>query len=178
MSLDPWNTFQRDQAKKRLEERFELLSHYVNQKTKIKVRNPRCGHVFESKGANLINRGVECPICNREQKSQKMRGFNQERTDIHHEWLKGKGKHFESYYRRVRAVTRKLYRKNKEIINPRNLPLGRSGTPGTYQVDHIRSVKECFLQDVPVEECAALENLQVITWEENLDRRDMSLQGK
>lgn len=180
-SLAERNFRQKKQAYQKIQERLVVLTpfeKYINQRQKIKVKNPKCGHIFESRAGNLANAKTECPVCNTEKKRERLRNLNQERTNSHHEWLKSEGKHFEVYYRLVRALTRKAYRENKETINPEDLPLGRCGTPNTYQVDHILSIKHCFLESISAEECSALENLQVIPWEENLNRRDMTLQGK
>jgi hypothetical protein len=173
--MTPSNLKQHFRARKKIEARFQILSDYQNQQDKVKVRNPRCGHVFESRACNLVNRKVECPVCNREKKIQRCHENNQKAHEVFQEIF---GEEYKGYLKKVRALTRKAYREHQEKINPSDLLIGRAGTKNAHHIDHIRSIKECYLEDVPAEECAALENLQVIPWEENLNRRDMTLQGK
>ena len=65
---------------------------------------------------------------------------------------------FRNYAYVVRLLTRKIYRKYKEIINPNNLPISQT----EYQIDHIRSVIQCFIDGFSPEDCANYKNLQVI----------------
>ena len=171
--MTPWNKKQHLKAKAKIETKFEILSSYSSQNDKIKVRNPRCGHIFESRAANLTNRKIECPVCNLEIKRKRCFTNNQKR---HEDSIRSLSEYLQ-YERKVRIATRKIHQTHKQIINPKNLPIGRSGEDGAHQLDHIKSIKECYLQNIPAQECASLENLQVITWEENLERRDMRLQG-
>lgn len=50
---------------------------------------------------------------------------------------------------------------------------GRAGINGAYQVDHIISIKDGFLNDIPEELIADISNLQFITWEENIRKREI-----
>ena len=79
------------------------------------------------------------------------------------EWLE--------YNCKARNASEKTYRKHKHILNPDNLPRGKMGVSGAYQLDHIKPLRQCFDEGMPVEKSAALENLQFISWEDNLSRR-------
>ena len=76
------------------------------------------------------------------------------------------------YRNRVSARTRRVYRENKEELNPFNLPLGKCGIEGAHQIDHIISVREGFEKRIPVEIISAKENLRIIPWLENLRKYD------
>lgn len=80
-------------------------------------------------------------------------------------------KEYTKYSRKVRRLTESIYAKYKEILNPKSYPRTLCGVPGGYQLDHILSVRECFDAGIPIEECARLENLQMIPWEKNLKKR-------
>ena len=74
---------------------------------------------------------------------------------------------FKKYRNRIAVRTRKTYNEFKEIINPMDLPLGKAGIVGAHHVDHIMSVKEAFIYNVPIEMVSSKENLRVIPWKEN-----------
>ena len=69
------------------------------------------------------------------------------------------------YRNDARNLTAKNYRKYKKTINPMNLPRGRG--EGKYHLDHIIPVLYGFLNDIPVEQIASVDNLQMLTDEEN-----------
>lgn len=171
--MTPWNKKQQENCIKRIETRFIILGEYKGQQIPLRVQNKECDHIFKSRPTNLVNRNVNCPVCNLEIKRKRCFTNNQRR---HEDSIRNLPEYLQ-YERKVRIATRKIHQTHKQILNPKNLPIGRSGEGGAHQIDHIRSVKECYLQNIPVEECASLENLQVITWEENLEKRDMRLQG-
>lgn len=75
------------------------------------------------------------------------------------------------YHRRVRWLSEKNYKKYKHIINPNNYPRTLCGVSGGYQLDHIMSVSYCFKHGINIEECSSINNLQMITWEQNLGKR-------
>ena len=80
------------------------------------------------------------------------------------EWLE--------YNSRARNASEKTYRKHKHILNPDNKPRGKMGVAGAYQLDHIKPLRQCFDEGISPEESAALSNLQFITWQNNLSRRN------
>ena len=72
--------------------------------------------------------------------------------------------HFQEYSYKVRRTTEKTYRQHHTQLNPLNLKRGRK----TYHLDHKVPIIECFKQGWPVERAAAVENLQLLKWDENL----------
>jgi hypothetical protein len=92
---------------------------------------------------------------NNERSGEKHPRWNPDRSKLSH------------YGSKVRALSERVYRENIDIINPERHPRGRCGVPGAYQLDHKRSIKECFLNDVSAEEAAALDNLQLLPWKDN-----------
>lgn len=80
-------------------------------------------------------------------------------------------KEYEIYSRKVRFLTETNYAKYKEILNPNNYPRTLCGVVGGYQLDHIVSVRECFDSGISIEDCAKIDNLQIIPWQKNLKKR-------
>jgi hypothetical protein len=79
---------------------------------------------------------------------------------------------FKKYRNRISTRTRKTYKEYKTEINPNNLPIGKCGVIGAYQIDHIISVRLGFEQGISIEQMSSKENLQLISWEENIKKYD------
>lgn len=80
-------------------------------------------------------------------------------------------KDFEIYSRKVRYLTELEYSKYHKEINPKSLPRTLCGVDGGYQLDHIISIRESFVKKISCEDCASKNNLQMISWKENLNKR-------
>lgn len=93
------------------------------------------------------------------------------RTD---EYSKAKSKpstpKYRQYYRKVSSLTEHVYEANKHILNPQDKPRTLCGVEGGYQLDHKISVKFGFINGIPPETIARLENLQLLPWKENLQK--------
>jgi 5-methylcytosine-specific restriction endonuclease McrA len=74
------------------------------------------------------------------------------------------------YEKKVRRSSEATYKKFKHDINPLNLKRGLAGEPGAHHVDHIVSIRDCFRLGWTVEQASAKENLQMLTWEDNLSK--------
>jgi hypothetical protein len=61
-----------------------------------------------------------------------------------------------------------IYRNNVEMINPKNLKRSKSG----YHLDHIFSIKQAFINNIPVEVISHPCNLHLIYCKENLVKQD------
>lgn len=70
---------------------------------------------------------------------------------------------WKKYSRQVRNLTEKTYRKNKNIINPNNLPR----TLGEYELDHIIPVAYGFKNEIPPALISSIENLQMLSMKQN-----------
>ena len=76
---------------------------------------------------------------------------------------------FKKYYNEVRNITAKNLRKYKHLFD--NLDnIGRCGEKGKFQVDHIYSIKNGFINNITPHLIGHPSNLRVITWEENLKK--------
>lgn len=75
---------------------------------------------------------------------------------------------FKRYRDRVTKLTEEIYERNIDIINPNKRPRTKAGVDGGYQLDHIIPVSYGFKNDLPIEEIAKLENLQMLPWRENI----------
>lgn len=75
------------------------------------------------------------------------------------------------YKRKVHNLSHKIYEENIELINPNRYPRTVNGVTGGWQLDHIKSIRECFDEGISIEGCAKLENLQLLPWQQNLEKR-------
>lgn len=79
-------------------------------------------------------------------------------------------KEYKTYARKVHRLSGKTYNENIDAINPERHKRTLNGVDGGWQLDHIIPIKECFLSGIPAEEAAALENLRMLPWKDNLMR--------
>jgi 5-methylcytosine-specific restriction endonuclease McrA len=116
----------------------------TNQASKKKY----CSHSCQMKTANTAPKGI---------------GSRKIRNPLIKEYTK--------YARTVHALSQKVYKKNIAIINPNNYPRTLCGVTGGWQLDHIIPIKECFQQGKSPEEAAAISNLRMLPWHDNLMRQ-------
>jgi hypothetical protein len=62
------------------------------------------------------------------------------------------------YKFKVKQLTAKVYKANKELINPDNLTLGVC----VYQIDHIYSIRHGFENNIPYKLIASIHNLRML----------------
>ena len=77
---------------------------------------------------------------------------------------------FRLYYHQVYKYTQKnkLLKFNKKELDK----IGKCGMEGAYQIDHKFSVKQGFINNIPPYIIGHYINLELITWEENDDKKD------
>jgi hypothetical protein len=151
----------------KLKKKFDFIEPEIfTNDTMLEVTNKVCGHTFTSKVGNLLNREVDCPECGVTNRITQLQAYNEKINSIKRNNIIG----FEGYSTRVRLYTERTYREYKNIINPKNLERKRSGSDEGYHLDHIVSIKECFLNDVPEELCAHPDNLRMVEWTENAEK--------
>lgn len=134
---------------------------------KLLVHRLKCGHEFSPKINNLLSGKSICPVCNTIRKKSQMIGWNKQRAIPEHrlsEW--------EKYKKLVGYYTNKNYQYYKNKINPDNLTRGRCGSHGAYQLDHIVPISWCFKHGVPAMTSGHQDNLQMITWLQNIQYKD------
>ena len=68
------------------------------------------------------------------------------------------------------SASRKTYNQHIHLLNPDGLLLGRCGTPGAYQIDHKVPISIGYQLKIPVIVMSVIENLQLMTWKENLNK--------
>jgi transposase len=78
---------------------------------------------------------------------------------------------YKKYSLKVRRLTEKNYVKYFNIINSNNYPRTLCGVNGGYQVDHKLSVRFCYDNNITEEDCSSVNNLQMIEWSKNLNKR-------
>jgi hypothetical protein len=85
-------------------------------------------------------------------------------TQINDEIVDG----FINYKKIVMNKTLTIYRNNQKIINPQNLKRSKKD----YHLDHLFSIKQGFLQNIPIEIISHPCNLQMIHYKDNLKKQD------
>lgn len=97
-----------------------------------------------------------------------------------HQAPKGKGSRsirnpniseYKRYSRLVHALSNVVYMENIDVINPNRYPRTLCGVEGGWQLDHIKSIKECFQNNITAEEASSLNNLRMLPWKDNLMRQ-------
>jgi hypothetical protein len=78
---------------------------------------------------------------------------------------------YKKYANIVRMLSEENYVRFKQEINPNNHPRTLCGVDGGYQLDHVRSIKQCWNEGLDVSIAASAANLQIIPWKENLAKR-------
>jgi 5-methylcytosine-specific restriction endonuclease McrA len=79
-------------------------------------------------------------------------------------------KDYQKYKRAVYSASRKTYNQHINLLNPDGLLLGRCGTPEAHQIDHKVPISIGYQLQIPVTVMAIIENLQLMTWKENLNK--------
>jgi 5-methylcytosine-specific restriction endonuclease McrA len=138
-----------------------------------KVLTP-CGHEWEAPFTNLLKqvknaqlKGLRpaCGICGPKHRMKTALASYVEKNGIEYDLTVAN-----EYRRKVRGITENNYKANKHIINPNNLPRGRAGTLGAHNIDHIIPIITAFKEGWPVEKAGAVENLQMLEWQDNLSK--------
>lgn len=78
---------------------------------------------------------------------------------------------YRRYSRAVHRATREVYKEHIDIINPNRYTRTLCGVAGGWQLDHIISIKECFARGLSINEAAAVTNLRMLPWKDNLMRQ-------
>jgi predicted transcriptional regulator len=82
---------------------------------------------------------------------------------------------YKKYSNKVRRLTEKNYVKYFTTINLNNCPRTLCGVDGGYQVDHKLSVRFSYDNNISEEVCASVDNLQMIEWTQNLNKRYVNI---
>lgn len=77
---------------------------------------------------------------------------------------------YKRYCNRVHKLSKRIYEKFKDEINPNNYPRGLAGETGVYHLDHIVSIRHGFDNNLLPEDVACKENLQMLPWKENISK--------
>jgi hypothetical protein len=78
---------------------------------------------------------------------------------------------YKKYANIVRMMTEETYAVFKDIINPENYPRTVCGVNNGYQLDHVKSIKQCWNEGLDPSIAADVSNLQIIPWKDNLAKR-------
>lgn len=139
----------------------------TSNKMKVIVVRLECGHQFTAQLQNIMGQVSVCGVC----------GPQKRMANALQHWLKKYGKcldyeRFEDYRYQVRKLTEQVYKANKQLLNPLDLPRSRPDLlKGCVQLDHVKPIIECFKDGWTPERAAALENLQVLDAIDNLKKQ-------
>jgi NUMOD3 motif len=79
---------------------------------------------------------------------------------------------FQQFKNKTYVLTEAVYRAHKDEINPKDHPRRKAGTHGGYQLDHKVSIAYGYAHGWTPEQLAAKENLQMLTWRDNIIKCD------
>ena len=127
-----------------------------SEETKKRMSETRKGKGYGVSGKPPWNKGLKTGPRSEEVKEK-----------ISNVMRKGDLSEWKQYRNKCFWLTEVTYREYNGIINPNNHPRTIAGVDGGYQLDHIRSVKECFDLGLSPEYCSRVENLQMLPWKEN-----------
>jgi hypothetical protein len=77
---------------------------------------------------------------------------------------------YKSYRNRLKVLTEHTYLMYTSKINPENHPRRLAGTEGGYHLDHIIPARYGFENSIPPEVLADKDNLQMLTWRDNISK--------
>ncbi|MCK9369357.1 hypothetical protein M0R04_05410 [Candidatus Dojkabacteria bacterium] len=144
-----------------------------NSQKKVDCLCDVCGSSFKRQYQLVYNKEIiYCYKCSRLHVGKKMNRTNinkatKERCGINHPRWNPNKEDFKIYAYNVRRLTEKIYKDNIDIINPFLLQRAICGKENGYQLDHIKSIKFGFDNDISPKEISDISNLQIISWEEN-----------
>lgn len=149
-----------------------------NSNMMVKCKCDDCEMTFERQ-FQLLNRTEihRCFDCTRKfigtyVDTTKASAKNKLRTGTKHpRWRKDKTE-FQDYFREVTRITEHNYKKFKDEINPNDHPRTLCGIDGGYQLDHIISITEGFEKNMKPSKIGSKSNLRMLTWRDNLARRN------
>lgn len=140
------------------EANIELLEPYTNKRDKLKMNCLTCGNEW-SAICNSIFRGSGCPECFK-------RRYAEQRSVEREEYLRKYGD-WDAYKKYVRSLT---YSNVKKYNLFEDVEIGRFKN----NIDHIRSVKQCFNDGILPFIVASPVNLQILWWKDNNKKRTKS----
>lgn len=77
---------------------------------------------------------------------------------------------FKQYKRQVHGKSDLVYKANEKLLNPDGLVRGLAGKENVHHLDHKIPIIECFKRGWTPEQASALENLQILHWQDNLTK--------
>lgn len=145
------------------------IDEYENSKTKLKFSHKKCGRDDIMISLNHFTKGRGCKDCGYLRVSKKNRVFFKKYTD---EQLK----EFKIYRSRCYYIADRVYRNNKETLNPNDLSIGRNNG---NQVDHIVSIRLCYDYKIDPEIVSSIINLRMLSaYDNNSKGSKLTKEGK
>jgi len=128
----------------------------------------KCGHLRTVKYFRTIRFTGLCESCASKQQKYDLIVRNKTRGTKNRNWRAK----YDDYIKEVRALTRKT---REQVFNKEQLSkLGRCGTNGALQIDHMFTIKDGFLNNVAPQTIAHPGNLNIISWRENDTKKSKS----
>lgn len=142
----------------------DVLASRRNKNSKITVRNVRCGHSFTAAMTNLLYVTIDCPICNKAAKAERLTANSKARSAVVQQTI--------GAWAAYKYEVRRLSEANAIAAGLDLSRRGRAGVRGATQLDHIVPIRKCFDASVPASVCADVSNLRILSWRENVSKRD------
>jgi len=154
------------------------LPENSNKKVRCECDSDMCSETFERsyqlimRKSKLYGKKTFCKACSRSlitelRDTSGISLGNTKRIGPNHPRWKENKEDFAAYAYKVRRKTEKVYEKFEDVINPNKYPRRVCGVSGGYQLDHKRSIKECFERGICIDDASSIENLQMLPWKQN-----------
>jgi hypothetical protein len=145
---------------------YDILTKDINAKSdNIAVYRKTCGHTFVAQLNNIADGISICSICNNVNKTNRLR----ELWNKVYEANKANETEYSKYTKSVWKYTRLAKKHHMDKINPNNLPITLADKGG-YHVDHILSIKYCYLNNISAEICGDYTNLRTMEASANISK--------
>jgi hypothetical protein len=145
---------------------YKIITTDINSKSdNIEVYRKTCGHTFVAQLNNIADGISICSICNNVNKTNRLR----ELWNKVYESNKANESEYSKYTKSVWKYTRLAKKHHMDKINPDNLPITLAGKGG-YHVDHILSIKYCYMNNISAEVCGDYTNLRTMEASANISK--------
>jgi hypothetical protein len=138
---------------------------------------PKCGKEQFYSRKDLLTRAIKKnTLCNGCSKTTYKIGIMSGVTEEHIKQMRATKAGFSSWDEYVEKYPKKQFYKREvwkytyrnDLTTLLNFDKrGRNGIVGAYQIDHVVSINDGWEKGIPADEIGKMENLRMITWEEN-----------
>jgi hypothetical protein len=149
----------------------------LKKERKFERKCPKCSGVMKYMTDGTLNLAIQRnTVCNSCSAIKYGKTFINNITEEHIKQMRATKAGFSSWDEYVEKYPKKQFYKrevwkytyrNDLTTLPNFDKRGRNGVVGAYQIDHVVSINDGWEKGIPADEIGKMENLRMITWEEN-----------